>query len=164
MKPRRFDLRRRTAAGRPVRAAFSMLEVILALAILAGSLAVIGQLNDLGLRGARRAASLAEAQLLCDSKLAEIAAGFAPATSVGLTPCETDPHFFYSVNVAPLAEVGLLSVQVTVVENLPGEPRPTEFSLVRWMIDPQVAAEEAAQQATTTTTGSTTSTATGAGT
>ena len=54
---------------------FSILEVILALAILGGSIAVLGELASRGLHNAQVAADLAHAQLLCESKLAEITAG-----------------------------------------------------------------------------------------
>jgi general secretion pathway protein I len=128
------------------RNAFTLLEVILALAILVGSLAIIGELTDQGLVGARRAATLAEAQLICESKLAEVAAGLLPATAVGPVPLETDPAWNYTIAVVPQLDVGLISVQVTVAENLPPEQRPTDFTLVRWMIDPIVLAEEAAME------------------
>lgn len=128
------------------RAAFTLLEVILALAILVGSLAIIGELTDQGLVGARRAATLAEAQLICESKLAEVAAGLLPATAVGPVPLETDPAWNYTIMVVPQLDAGLISVQVTVAENLPSEQRPTDFTLVRWMIDPIVLAEEAAME------------------
>jgi general secretion pathway protein I len=128
------------------RDAFTLLEVILALAILVGSLAIIGELTDQGLVGARRAATLAEAQLICESKLAEVAAGLLPATAVGPVPLETDPAWNYTIAVVPQLDAGLISVQVTVAENLPPEQRPTDFTLVRWMIDPIVLAEEAAME------------------
>lgn len=135
------------ASYRRQRRAFSLLEVILALAILVAALAVIGELNDLGLRSARQASALTEAQLLCDGKLAEIAAGVVPAVAAGPVPLETDPAWLYIVGVTPLLDEGLIAVQVTVMENLSPEKRPAEFTLVRWMVDPTVAATEAALEA-----------------
>ena len=55
--------------------AFSLLEVILALAILAGAVAVFSELSRGALENAGTARDLARAELLCESKLAEIAAG-----------------------------------------------------------------------------------------
>ena len=54
------------------RGGFSLLEVILALAILIGILAVLSELVGLGVRNARVARAMTQAQLLCESKLAEI--------------------------------------------------------------------------------------------
>ena len=67
---------------RAPRAAMTLLEVILALAILAGSLAVLGELTRQGMHNAEAARAESEAQLLCESKLAEIAAGIAPPEAV----------------------------------------------------------------------------------
>jgi prepilin-type N-terminal cleavage/methylation domain-containing protein len=64
-----FSGRRRRNAG------LSLLEVILAIAILGGCIAVIGELVRLGARQAEEARELTTAQLLCESKLEEIAAG-----------------------------------------------------------------------------------------
>ena len=129
-----------------LRGAFTLLEVILALAILVGSLALIGNLAEQGLRSARSAASLAEAQILCESKMAELTSGIMPLTSMTGTPLETDPAWAYSVVVEPTLDEGLMAVSVTVYENLPAEPNPTEFTLVRWMADPAaVAATESTE-------------------
>jgi prepilin-type N-terminal cleavage/methylation domain-containing protein len=130
------------------RSAFTLLEVILALAILVGALAVLGELADQGLTNARSAATLAEAQLLCESKMAEVAAGIVPASTVSGATLETDPAWSYSIIAEPTLDEGLIAVRVTVYETLPAEKRPTEYALVRWMIDPTYAAEAAASTET----------------
>ena len=113
------------------RRAFTLLEVLLALAILVGSLAVVGELADQGLNSARHAAALAEAQLLCESKLAEFTAGAAVPGAVESLPLDVDGAWLYSVAVEPTTGESLLTVRVTVSENLPPEKHPTEFTLVR---------------------------------
>lgn len=134
------------AASRPGRArrGFTLLEVLLALAILVGSLATIGELTRMGLQNAHRAAASATAQLLCESKLAEITSGITAPTSAPPTPLDDTGLWQYSVAVEPTADASLLVVRVTVSENLPPQQSPVEFTLVRWMLDPQAVADAAA--------------------
>lgn len=159
------------AANRPgrTRRGFTLFEVLLALAILVGSLATIGELTRMGLQNAHRAAASATAQLLCESKLAEITSGITAATSAPPTPLDETGLWQYSVAVEPTADASLLVVRVTVSENLPPQQSPVEFTLVRWMIDPQAAAaaeaaaETEAANASSGSTGSTSTSTTGAG-
>jgi len=53
------------------RNAFSILEVILALAILTGAIAVLGELGRLGFGNANAAQDLTKAQMFCERKMAE---------------------------------------------------------------------------------------------
>ncbi len=123
------------------RQAFSLLEVILALAILAGAVAVLGQLGRSGLENARLARDLTLAQLYCESKMAEIAAGLSPVDAQEGVPFEdTDEpaaDWTYTVEVNPTGQDGLLEVRVIVSQDPAVEIRPVEYSLVRWMADPE---------------------------
>ena len=124
------------------RDAFSLLEVILALAILTSSIAILGELIRQATTNAKIARQLTMAQLLCESKLAEVTTGIMWPESVSGTSFEsenelTDPEWLYSIDVMVIDEEGLLSVQVTVYQDLPPEMRPVEFSLTHWMIDPE---------------------------
>ncbi len=123
---------------------FSLLEVILAIAILAGAIAVLGEVARLGMRNASRARDLAQAQLLCESKLAEILAGIEPAESVEGVSFETglSPEWLYSIETAVVDPAGLLEVRVTVEQDLPPEKQPVRCALVRWMVDPAVIVSE----------------------
>jgi hypothetical protein len=69
----------------------SLLEVILAIAILGGSLAVIGQLINIGARNAISARDLTTAQLYCESKLAEVSAGIELPEPTTASPLLDDP-------------------------------------------------------------------------
>ena len=133
------------------RGGFSLLEVILALAILGGGLAVLGELARLGLRNAQIARETAQAQLLCESKLAEITAGITPLQGVSGVEFE-EPlgngtmKWLYSIDVQQTDCEGMSAVRVTVVQDLPEEKRPVDFSLVRWMQDdPEVEAAESTE-------------------
>ena len=139
---------------------FSLLEVILALAILTGAIAVLGELASLGMRNARVARYTTRAELLSSSKLAEITSGITLPEAVSDVSFETTddwlaqgdptgPEWLYSIDLAPLDEEGLVAVRVTVSQNLPPEKRPVTFSLVRWIVDPGVElSEEAAAEET----------------
>lgn len=131
------------------RGGFSLLEVILALAILTGAIAVLGELARLGLRNARITRDVTYAQLLCESKLAEITAGITLPEPCPPTPCGTviDPReadWLYSIEIAPVDEEGLVAVRVRVIQDLAPEKRPVEFALVRWIVDPGVELSEEA--------------------
>lgn len=146
----------------PVRSGYSLLEVILATAILLGSVVVLGELASIGRKHVNSAEKLAAAQLVCETKLNEILAGLSPLESVAETPVEsTDfaprgeladdalasseilasetleaaPQWLYSVDVQPLDWPGLVALKVTVTEDVEIK-RPAHFSIVRWVRDP----------------------------
>ncbi len=134
--------RGRTGRTRPRRArdAFTLLEIILSLAILCGAIATLGEVSRLGMRQAERARDLSQAQLLCQSKMAEITAGLIAAEAqegVPFEPAEDEleSEWLYSIEVNAASEEGLLEVRVTVAKDLPDTRRPVEFALVRWIVD-----------------------------
>lgn len=129
------------------RSGFSLLEVILALAILAGAIVVLGEANRLALRNAEIARDMGKAQLLCESKLSEIVTGIVPAEPVENAPFDAtttasidanEPAWLYTIETAQVDEAGLLSVRVTVTRDVPAGQHPVRFSLVRWLPDPSV--------------------------
>ncbi len=146
------------------RNALSLLEVILALVILAGSMATIGEMVRHGTDSARIARDESKAQLLCESKLSEITAGAVALVSVGLAEFEWDlggssdgesraGEWLYAVDVSPLDQPGLLQITVTVVQSPDVVRDPVEFTLVRWMVDPDaVPAESEAEEESTDST------------
>lgn len=131
--------RRRVAGSRR---GLSLLEVILAIAILAGCIAAIGELVSLGSRQAEESRDLTKAQLLCESKIAEIAAGVAPPEAASMAPFEHDTSWLYSVVVNSLDDQSLLSVEVTVQQAEFVGDKPLTCTLTCWMIDPSLALME----------------------
>jgi prepilin-type N-terminal cleavage/methylation domain-containing protein len=137
---------------RPDRGGFSLLEIMLALAILGGSLAVLSRIADTGISAAREARDLSVARLLCQAKLSELLldsiSGVAPQ-SVSTVPLDSfdsqsSTPFHYSVEVEPAPLDGLLAIRVTVVgENPDGGPPLARYALVRWMVDPALGLAEA---------------------
>lgn len=139
------------------RRGFSLLEILLSLAILGGSLALLSRIAETGTSAAREARDLSVARMLCQSKLSELlldslSTGTAPQP-VGATPMEsfdsqsTTP-FFYSVDVQPAPLEGLLAVLVTVeAANPNGGPPLARYALMRWMVDPALGLEQAEAEA-----------------
>lgn len=119
------------------RRGFSLLEVLLATAILIGSSVVLMELASIGMRHAASARDLSQAQRLCQSKLNEIIVGIAPAETVRPTPCEEDPRWTYWVNVQPTERVGLVMLEVGVAQELASRKQLNRFTLVRWIRDPK---------------------------
>jgi type II secretion system protein I len=138
---------------------FSLLEVILALAILGGSIAVLGEAASIAMRNAEFTRDVARAQLLCESKLSEIVAGITPAQSVQraeftIAAGAGEPAWLYSIETASLSEEGLMSVRITVTRDPPAAKHPVQFSLVRWIADPNTVQSANSDDATRQTTAS----------
>ncbi len=128
--------RRRPARG------FSLLEVILALAIMAGAMVVLGELARQGLQYAERARDVTQALMLCESKLAEYTSGVTQPSGTTASALDTgeangSQSWQYSVNVNTPGIQGLLAVQVTVSKEAAEGRQPVSVTLTRWMIDPQ---------------------------
>lgn len=134
------------------RRGFSLLEMLLALAILGSSLAILAQIAGTGVAAAREARALSTARMICQTKLAEallnIEAGQSP-TSVIEAPAESfdsaaTETYVYSVEVTPGQLDGLLSLRVSVIARAgDGTEQLAAYALDRWVIDPALGLEEA---------------------
>ncbi len=151
------------------RRAFSLLEILLALAILGGSLAVLSQIASTGVDAAREARDLVMARVICQSQLSQLLLTRTVPQSVMAMPVtsidsESLTEFVYSVQVQPGQLQGLLAVRVQVdAVNPNGGPPLVSYSLDRWMVDPTLdlegaEAEELAAQEAAASGGETTST------
>lgn len=138
------------------RGGMSLLETILAIAILGGALATLGALIRVGARAAAEAQDLTVAQTLCETRVSEVAIGTLPLAPSGLQMCPETPEWSFALQIAPLEQEGLFMVVCTVQKNGPS-PKPTSFTLSRRVLDPgieyaeieleeQEAAEEAAAE------------------
>lgn len=142
----RSPRRRRSSADRARRLAhcraFSLLEVILALAILVAALAVIGELVRAGIRNAQMARDLSRAQVLCEGKVSEIFAGAASASQASKSAFPEHPGWLYSLEQDGSGPQGLIKIRV-IVEQDPAQQRyPVRFTLAQWMRDPVVTATQ----------------------
>lgn len=136
------------------RRGFSLLEIMLALAILGGAMAVLSQIAGTGTDAAREARSLATARVLCQTKLAEIlidptvSPQSVPPTPIASFDSASTAEFSYMVEVQPAPIDGLLALRVTVKAVDPNEGPPlATYSLDRWIIDPALGLEQAEAEA-----------------
>lgn len=149
MKDWHSNSRRRRIARRR---GFSLLEMLLSLAILGGSLAILSRIVETGTDAAIESRSLSAARLACQSKLSEVlldvASGITPQP-VSTVPMEsfdassTTP-LSYSVEVVPSTMEGILAVRVSVfVQGDDVQSSLASYSLTRWIVDPDLGLEEA---------------------
>lgn len=124
------------------RAGLTLLEVILALAILAAAMATLGELMGIGTRSAAEARDLTTAQLLCESKMSELTARIIPLESIQRAQFEYNTDWLYSVTVQSTEEQHLFAVRVVVQQNVDPRKRPVSFALDRWVIDPDLELQE----------------------
>jgi prepilin-type N-terminal cleavage/methylation domain-containing protein len=137
------------------RTGFSLIEVVLALAILGGAMAVLGEAVRHSMENARVARDLTDAQLYCESKMAELQAGFLSTDSVTDMPIEpmtdstlestsesTDTGWSYSIQSEPLGEEGLLLVYVSVYQNPDTVKKPVTFTMTRIILDESMLATD----------------------
>jgi type II secretion system protein I len=137
------------------RRGLTIMEVLLALAIFVGALAVLSKLVEIGVRASQYAQLQTRAALLAESKLGEVVAGIVPLGSGGES-FPDDPAWQWQLSVSDGPVAGLVWVSVTVAPSATGELARTReavvFTLSRWLLDPAYSAEldlaaaEAAEQ------------------
>ncbi len=139
----RFPASSRGRHYRPRRQpAFTLMEVIIALAVLGMSMVAIGTLIQIGGQNALEARLLTTAQFLAETKLSEIKAGVLSPTATGPIPfptTETMEPFQYTIRSQAIDSQGmLLSVEI-LVEYIPIDGSlPLQHRVTTWMIDPAV--------------------------
>ncbi|HVT30909.1 MAG TPA: prepilin-type N-terminal cleavage/methylation domain-containing protein [Lacipirellulaceae bacterium] len=118
--------------------AFTLLEIILSLAILAGSLAALGEAMRSATRSAAKTEDETQAQILAESIINEFQAGSRELTAVNQAQLDTsdDPPWVYSVNIDQTDYDELVAVRVRVEQQLDARLQPAHFELVRWMPNP----------------------------
>ena len=145
------------------RAGMTLLEVILSIAILGGSVVVLGEMARLSFQNALSAREIVQAELLAESIIAKVRLGIIEMTpvfemQVGLqttNPLDivedthavtqgnvADSPWLYSLDIVNVDVVYdleeneiayLVEIAVTVRRNLPIERRPVTCRLVRWL-------------------------------
>jgi len=123
------------------RGGLSLLEVVLAIAILGGAMVAIGQLINIGHNAAVDARDYTEAQILCDGKISEVSAGVIPTSSVQGVDITEAPGWKYSITVEPAGLEGLFKIDCTVSQDPTQFSYPISYRLVRWIPDPDYEAE-----------------------
>lgn len=169
MRTHHHPSNRQPSRARVPRQGFSLLEIMLALAILGSSLAIIAQIADTGVDAAREARDLSLARILCQAKLSEVLLN----ATLGQTPqpvfevpaeafdSQSSTVFTYSIEVQPATMDGMLMVRASAVASDGSGRQIANYALDRWLIDPALglleaemeeeAAKEAAAGTETTT-------------
>ncbi len=149
---------------RRYRRGLTITEVMIALVIFAGCIAIIGELARMGLRNAKESKDITQAELLAESILAKVRLGIiemesatdVPVTedrsSTGDTIADTNAvstgalggHLWvYDLEVTDIDEYGLMEIAVTVRQNQDESLRPVACRLVRWLaLEPEEEEEE----------------------
>jgi type II secretion system protein I len=117
---------------------FTLLEVILALAILAASLAALGEVMRLADHNAALTRDETQAQIIASSIMDELVAGARAltATNQAVFDAEWDPQWTYSIALEQTGFAELVAVRVSVQQQLDAPLQPARFELVRWMPNP----------------------------
>jgi type II secretion system protein I len=149
------------------RSALSLLEVVLALAILGAAGAMLAQSMQVATDAGLQARDQAVAELLAESKMSEVIAGaFPPNQSSDWMPVVTtvDPgKWYFRIQSQPALVQGMLMIQVQVTDDPQMQKeRPLQFILTRWMIDPSLGLDTPPEDDSSTTTGTGSGTGTSA--
>ena len=140
---------------------FSLLEVLVATAMLFGCVVVLVQLANIGREHAQSADALAVAQMACYSKMNALLCGAERIETLNKEPMNDPPGWVLSVQTEEAEQEGVRVLRVTVAEEVEEElgmstlggsgtlagqgapdetfgdeePKGRSFTLVRWIVD-----------------------------
>jgi len=97
-----------------MRGGLSLLEVVLAIVILAMSLVAVGQLTTIGAQQSLTVIEQSRGQQYAQSLLDSVAVGIVPMQSVGRSPIEFDDEWEYSLEIEDSSTEGLKSVTAII--------------------------------------------------
>jgi hypothetical protein len=116
--------------------------VILALAILAGSIAALGEVMRQADRNASLSSDETQAQIIASSIMDELISGYrtlAPVTRMQYDAI-SDPPWLYTIEIASTNFTELIAVRVSVEQEMEARLRPARFELIRWLMNPDYTA------------------------
>lgn len=136
---------------RLAKSGFTLLEIILALAILAGSLAALGEVMRLAGQNAVLTEGETQAQILTASLMDELASGARQLSAVSQASLglDADPPWVYSIDIQNTQYDQLVAVRVSVEQQLDARLQPAKFELVRWLPNPNYVPPETGDDAST---------------
>ena len=124
------------------RRGLSLLEVIVSLSILAMSSALLWQITSQATNNARGAQRLTRAQILCESKLAEILAGAIQVEPIDWTldtSGSVPGEWYYRIQTSTEDRENMIAIRLSVSDNPQNQfGNPEVFFVVRYVIDPQL--------------------------
>ncbi len=140
------------------RAGLSLLEVVLALAILAVAAALLAQVTKQATDNGLMAKRLSTAQMLCESKMSEVLAGAIPLTSSSWTQITDSGRrgsWYYQIQTTTAERPNMIGVRLSVTDQPDTtNGNPELFYIVRWMIDPSLGLDTPPETTSTTDTSS----------
>ena len=153
-------------AKKPARHGLSLLEVVLALTILAVAAALLAQITKQATDNGLMAQKLSTAQMLCESKMSEVLAGAIPLTSTSwaeITDSGRKGSWYYQIQTVTAQRPNMIGVRLSVTDSPDATTyNPELFFIVRWMIDPSLGLDTLPAADASTTGSSTTGTSSGA--
>ncbi|MDB4786486.1 MAG: prepilin-type N-terminal cleavage/methylation domain-containing protein [Planctomycetaceae bacterium] len=120
------------------RSGFTLFEVVIAVAILLGSITALFQLLTLGHRSLTQAQFRTDAVLLADLKMNEAVAGIITLQSTSEDESEDYPGWLWSLTVDDAGVDDLLQVTITVRRDATSVAAEHEYSATRFIRDPQI--------------------------
>ncbi len=147
-------------ADRARRRAISLLEVVLALAILGIAAAYLAQSMQLSSQNALRAQRLTQAELVFESVMNQVIAGLIPAEASGwvdYTATSANGSWRYMIEVGQAELEGMIAIRIAVQEirqAIDMSLEPPDLVATRWIIDPTLNLDVPPQTADGSTSGS----------
>ena len=139
------------------RAGLSLLEVVLALTILAVSAALLAQVTKQATDNGMMSQRLSIAQMLCESKMSEVLAGAIPLTSSSWTQITDSGRrgsWYYKIQTSTAERPNMIGVRLSVTDQPDSTTyNPELFFIVRWMIDPSLGLDTPPTSTTGTSSG-----------
>lgn len=119
----------------PTQGGFSLLEIIVSLAILTFVLTTVGQIIYSGSQAATKTQLASKAMVRAQTVMAEVVAGIHPKQSLSDATFENDddPAWTWSLNVTAGVLPDLLRLDVTVNHNDANGVLDESFTLTRWV-------------------------------
>jgi len=129
---------------------FTLLEIILSLAILAGSLAALGEVIRLADLNSSMGGDETQAQIIASTVMDELISGYRPAEAVNRAVYDEtmDAPWVYSVSIEQTAYEELVAVRVLVEQQTESQLQPVRFELVRWLPNPDFTPAETGEEST----------------
>ncbi len=139
------------------RAGLSLLEVVLALSILAVAAALLAQVTKQATDNGMMSQRLSTAQILCESKMSEVLAGAIPLTSSSWTQITDSGRrgsWYYKIQTSTAERPNMIGVRLSVTDQPDSTTyNPELFFIVRWMIDPSLGLDTPPTSTTGTSSG-----------
>lgn len=126
----------------------TLLEVVIALAMLFAALAVISEILSTGAESSIKAQLRADATLLGESKLAEIVSGVVPLTPVQGETFEGHPRWTWTLTVEDLPDLSLKSLKLTVNHLNTADKSDHQVLFARYMRDPLIFQQSSSSSST----------------